>query len=145
MNPKRKRRLIIVLSLVIGVSAAVGFAVYAMRYSIDLFVTPSDIVAGKAPVEQRISVGGLVVEGSLKRGEGLLVEFQVTDNKSTVNVRHEGILPDLFREGKGIVVKGTLSESGDVIADSVLAKHDENYMPPEAMEAIEKAGHPKGA
>lgn len=144
MNPKRKRRLIIILALVAGVSLAVGFGVYAMRYSIDLFVTPSDVVAGKAPVDQRISVGGLVVPGSLKRGEGLVVEFQVTDNKGTVAVKHEGILPDLFREGKGIVVKGKLTESGYVDAAEVLAKHDENYMPPEAKEAIERAGHPKG-
>lgn len=144
MNPKRKRRLIIILSLVFGVSVAVGFAVYAMRYSIDLFVTPSDVVAGKAPLNQRISVGGLVVPGSLKRGDGLMMEFQVTDNKGTVLVKHEGILPDLFREGKGIVVKGTLNEDGHVDATEVLAKHDENYMPPEAKEAIERAGHPKG-
>lgn len=144
MNPKRKRRLAIVLALVCGVSVAVGFGVYAMRYSIDLFVTPSDVVAGKAPMNQRLSVGGLVVEGSLKRGEGLEVEFQVTDNKGTVTVKHEGILPDLFREGKGIVVKGMLSEAGHFNATEVLAKHDENYMPPEALEAIERAGHPKG-
>lgn len=144
MNPKRKRRLILVLSVVVGVSAAVGFAVYAMRYSIDLFVTPSDVIAGRAPHHQRISVGGLVVQGSLKRGEGLQMEFQVTDNKETVRVTHEGILPDLFREGKGIVVKGQLADDGHVEATEVLAKHDENYMPPEAKEAIERAGHPKG-
>lgn len=144
MNPKRKRRLIIVLALVFGVSSAVGFAVYAMRYSIDLFVTPTDIAEGKAPHNQRISVGGLVVAGSLKRGEGLALEFQVTDNKHTVKVMHEGILPDLFREGKGIVVKGMLSDNDHVQATDVLAKHDENYMPPEAKEAIERAGHPKG-
>jgi cytochrome c-type biogenesis protein CcmE len=144
VNPKRKRRLIIILALVAGVSLAVGFGVYAMRYSIDLFVTPSDVVAGRAPVHQRISVGGLVVPGSLKRGEGLLVEFQVTDNKGSVVVKHEGILPDLFREGKGIVVKGMIDENGIVTANEVLAKHDENYMPPEAQEAIERAGHPKG-
>lgn len=144
MNPKRKKRLIIVLALIVGVSVAVGFGVYAMRYSIDLFVTPSDVEAGRAPVNQRLSVGGLVVPGSLKRGEGLVVEFQVTDNKGTVLVKHEGILPDLFREGKGIVVKGMLTDAGYFDAAEVLAKHDENYMPPEAQEAIERAGHPKG-
>lgn len=144
MNPKRKRRLIIIIALVSGLSLAVGFGVYAMRYSIDLFVTPSDVVAGKAPLHQRISIGGLVVVGSLKRGDGLTIDFQVTDNKGTIPVKYEGILPDLFREGKGIVVKGMLSEDGHVQATEVLAKHDENYMPPEAKEAIERAGHPKG-
>ncbi|CBL45080.1 Cytochrome C-type biogenesis protein, periplasmic heme chaperone [gamma proteobacterium HdN1] len=144
MNPKRKRRLTIIIGLVCGLSVAVGFGAYAMRHSIDLFVTPGDIAAGTVPTNQRISVGGLVVDGSLKRGDGLTIHFDVSDNKSVVAVSYDGILPDLFREGKGIVVKGMLTEDGRVVANEVLAKHDENYMPPEAKAAIEKAGHPKG-
>jgi cytochrome c-type biogenesis protein CcmE len=145
MNPKRRKRLLIVLLLVLGSGAAVGFGAYAMRHSIDVFVTPSDVEAGKVPEEQRISVGGLVVEGSLKRLEGVKLEFQVTDTKGVVTIRHEGILPDLFREGKGIMVKGVMGGNRIVEADTVLAKHDENYMPPEALEAIQAAGHPAGA
>lgn len=143
MNPIRRRRLIIVLGIVAGVSVAAGLMGYALRENINLFFTPSQIANGEAPLNQRIRVGGLVVEGSVKRGDELQVQFDITDNAASNTVVFAGILPDLFREGQGIIAHGKLNESGVVIADEVLAKHDENYMPPEVKEAIEKAGHPK--
>lgn len=145
MNPKRKQRLVIVLGAVAAVGLAVGLMTYAMRENINLFYTPSQVVAGEAPLEKRIRVGGLVVVGSLQRGEGLAVTFDITDNAQTIRVRFSGILPDLFREGQGIIANGRLVEQNLVEAEEVLAKHDENYMPPEVKHAIEQAGHPKKA
>ena len=141
MTPKRKQRLYIVLSIVIGAAVAVGLVMYALSQNINLFYSPADIAAGKAPVETRIRAGGMVVEGSVKRDpESLRVEFGLTDYVSTVNVVYDGILPDLFREGQGIVAQGELNDAGQLMAVEVLAKHDENYMPPEVAEALEKAG-----
>ncbi len=141
MTPKRKQRLFIVLSIVIGAAVAVGLVTYALSQNINLFYSPADIAAGKAPVETRIRAGGMVVEGSVKRDpESLRVEFGLTDYVSTVHVVYEGILPDLFREGQGIVAQGEMNASGQLVAAEVLAKHDENYMPPEVAEALEKAG-----
>ena len=143
MNPKRKQRLIIVLGVLAAVGVAVGLMTYALRENINLFYTPSQIVGGEAPMNKRIRVGGLVVVGSVTRGDGLSVSFDITDNAEKMTVRFDGILPDLFREGQGIIANGQLVETNLVQADEVLAKHDENYMPPEVQEAIEKAGHPK--
>ncbi len=139
MNPKRKQRLIIVLGIVAGVSVAAAFMGVALKENINLYYSPSQIAAGEAPVDRRIRVGGLVVEGSLERGEELIVSFAVTDKAESVTIQFDGILPDLFREGQGIIANGKLSESGVVIADEVLAKHDESYMPPEVQDSLDKA------
>ncbi|MCB1694575.1 MAG: cytochrome c maturation protein CcmE [Pseudomonadales bacterium] len=143
MNPKRKQRLVIILAGVAALGVAVGLMTYAMRENINLFFTPGQVVAGEAPMNKRIRVGGLVVEGSVVRGDGLSVSFDITDNVDKITVRYDGILPDLFREGQGIIANGHLIDTNLVQAEEVLAKHDENYMPPEVQEAIEKAGHPK--
>lgn len=144
MNPVRKKRLIIVVVILAGVGLAVGLALYALRQNINLFFTPSQLAQGEAPQGSRIRVGGLVMQGSLKRAsDSLAVRFTVTDLKQQVDVVYTGILPDLFREGQGIVANGYF-RNGVVEADEVLAKHDEKYMPPEVKEAIVKAGHPAG-
>jgi|SRR5690606_3132309 cytochrome c-type biogenesis protein CcmE len=143
MNPKRKQRLVIILAGVAALGVAVGLMTYAMRENINLFFTPGQVVAGEAPMNKRIRVGGLVVVGSVVRGDGLSVTFDITDNVDKISVRYDGILPDLFREGQGIIANGHLIDKNLVQAEEVLAKHDENYMPPEVQEAIEKAGHPK--
>ncbi|MBL4794408.1 MAG: cytochrome c maturation protein CcmE [Pseudomonadales bacterium] len=144
MHPIRKKRLVIVLVIAFGAATAIGLTLYALSENINLFFTPTQIANGEAPVGQRIRIGGMVLEGSVKRIDtGLIVEFYVTDTVKSVPVQYEGILPDLFREGQGIVANGTLNEQGIVIADEVLAKHDENYMPPEAMEAMRQAGQIK--
>lgn len=139
MNPKRKQRLIIVLGIVAGVSVAATFMGVALQENINLYFSPTDVVAGKAPINKRIRVGGLVVAGSLKRGEQLDVTFDVTDSVESITIQYDGILPDLFREGQGIIANGKLAESGIVIADEVLAKHDEEYMPPEVQDSLDKA------
>lgn len=142
MNPIRKKRLIVVLFLVFGVATAVGLALVALQQNINLFFSPSQIAEGEAPVGQRIRAGGLVVEGTVLRDESSLkVNFEMTDGASNVTVEYVGILPDLFREGQGIVAQGAMRADGVFVAVEVLAKHDENYMPPEVQEAIDKAGH----
>lgn len=141
MNAKRKQRLMIVLCLVFGVSVAVGLTLYALNQNINLFYSPKQIAAGEAPVNTRIRAGGMVVDGSVKRdSESLKVSFKLTDYESEVQVEYVGILPDLFREGQGIVAQGSMNDQGIFNAAEVLAKHDENYMPPEVAEALEAAG-----
>ncbi|QLF94550.1 cytochrome c maturation protein CcmE [Pseudomonas sp. ABC1] len=141
MNPVRKKRLFIVLAILAGVSIAVALALTALQQNINLFYTPTQIAHGEAPVGTRIRAGGLVEEGSLKRSsDSLTVDFRVTDGAASVGIRYQGILPDLFREGQGIVALGRVDEQGVLVADEVLAKHDENYMPPEVMQALEKSG-----
>jgi cytochrome c-type biogenesis protein CcmE len=140
VHPVRKQRLLVVLFIVGFSSLAVGLVVYGLRGNINLFFPPADIVAGKAPVGQPIRMGGMVVEGSVIRSEdSLRVQFDVTDYAATVTAVYEGILPDLFAEGQGIVAAGVLDEQGVLQASEVLAKHDENYMPPEVTEALEKS------
>lgn len=140
MNPKRKQRLIIVLFIVFGAAAAVGLSMYALNQNINLFYSPTDIVDNKAPEGTRIRAGGMVVEGSVIRDtQSLNVMFDMTDYANSVTVSFTGILPDLFREGQGIVAQGTMNSDGVFEAVEVLAKHDENYMPPEVAEALEKA------
>ncbi|MBD7976538.1 cytochrome c maturation protein CcmE [Serpens gallinarum] len=140
MNPVRKKRLIIVLAIVVGVGAAVGLALSALQQNINLFYTPTQIANGEVPEGVRIRAGGMVKEGSLKRSEdSLLVEFVAGDGAAEVTMRYQGILPDLFREGQGIVALGRLNADGVLVADEVLAKHDENYMPPEVTQALESA------
>jgi cytochrome c-type biogenesis protein CcmE len=141
MNPKRKQRLIIVLFIVFGAATAVGLSMYALNQNINLFYSPTDIVDNKAPEGTRIRAGGMVVEGSVIRDtQSLNVKFDMTDYANSVTVSFTGILPDLFREGQGIVAQGSMNSDGVFEAVEVLAKHDENYMPPEVAEALEKAG-----
>ena len=143
MNPLRKQRLLIILGVVAGLALAVGLVLYSLTQNINLFFTPQQVVSGEAPVGARMRVGGLVVAGSVRReADGLGVLFDITDGPGTFTVRYEGILPDLFREGQGIVANGTLVRSDYFEAEEVLAKHDELYMPPEVQQALEKAGHP---
>lgn len=141
MNPVRKKRLYIVLAILAGVGIAVTLALSALQQNINLFYTPSQIAGGEAPQNTRIRAGGLVEMGSVKRSsDSLETDFMVTDGAKSVTIRYSGILPDLFREGQGIVAMGKLDGSGVLIADEVLAKHDENYMPPEVMQALEQSG-----
>ncbi len=145
MNPKRKQRMIIILSIVLGISVAVGFVLLALEENLNAFYTPEDIRLEKANGSRVVRVGGLVVEDSVNRVPGeLALSFDLTDTKDTVSVRFEGILPDLFREGQGIIAIGRLKNypGPDVYveADEVLAKHDENYMSPELKAAMEEKG-----
>ena len=142
MHPVRKQRLYVVLFVVIFSSAAIGLVSYALRGNINLFFPPTEVAAGKAPVGQPIRVGGMVAEGSVQRSDdSLVVRFDITDFQATVPVEYEGILPDLFDEGQGAVASGMLSDDGILRATEVLAKHDENYMPPEVAEALENSGY----
>ena len=141
MTPKRKQRLLLVLFIVCGVSVAVGLTLFALNQNINLFYSPTQIATGEAPQDTRIRAGGMVVEGSIQRDpDSLFVSFDITDYDKTVTVEYVGILPDLFREGQGIVAQGALNKHGVLEAAEVLAKHDENYMPPEVAEALAKAG-----
>ena len=142
MHPVRKQRLYLVLFIVLFSSAAIGLVAYALRGNINLFFPPADVAAGKAPVGQPIRIGGMVVAGSVQRSDdSLAIRFELTDYKGTVPVVYEGILPDLFDEGQGAVASGELDQSGLLHASEVLAKHDENYMPPEVAEALEQSGY----
>jgi len=137
VKPRHKRALMIVGALATLAIAAV-LILNALNSNIALYVTPSDVVAGKAPKGQAFRIGGLVKDGSLKRDE-LVVHFIITDLVKEIPVSYKGILPDLFKEGKGAVVQGRLDTDGQFVASEVLAKHDENYMPPEAKQALEQA------
>jgi len=137
MTPKRKKRLLLIGLMVAGVAVAAGFALQAFNENLMFFYTPSKVTAGEAPTGHLIRVGGLVTNGSVKRqSDGLTVTFDITDNAETITVQYTGILPDLFREGQGIVAHGRLQEDRLFIANEVLAKHDENYMPPEVADAL---------
>ncbi|HEY7776845.1 MAG TPA: cytochrome c maturation protein CcmE [Kineobactrum sp.] len=137
MHPARKQRLYLVAFLVFFSSAAVALVAYALRGNINLFYPPADVAAGLAPVGQSIRVGGMVVEGSIQRSTNSLeTRFEVTDFEAVVAVVYVGILPDLFDEGQGAVAAGRLDDNGVLQASEVLAKHDENYMPPEVAEAL---------
>ncbi|CAM5236191.1 MAG: cytochrome c maturation protein CcmE [Pseudomonas sp.] len=141
MNPVRKKRLFIVLAILAGVGIAVALALSALQQNINLFYTPTQIANGEAPEGTRIRAGGLVETGSVQRSsDSLSVSFRVTDGVETVTINYQGILPDLFREGQGIVALGRVNADGVLVADEVLAKHDENYMPPEVSQALEKSG-----
>lgn len=139
MRPKRKQRIILITLLLAGLSVAVGLTLLALKENINLFFTPSQINAGEAPQGIAFRIGGMVVSDSVSRSEqDLSVTFAVTDTAQSVPVTYTGILPDLFREGQGIVALGRL-EGKTFVASEVLAKHDENYMAPEAAEAIKQA------
>ncbi|MEM9256184.1 MAG: cytochrome c maturation protein CcmE [Pseudomonadota bacterium] len=142
MRAVRKQRLMVVIVIVVFSSAATGLVTYALRGNINLFFPPAAVAAGEAPIGQSIRVGGMVVAGSVQRStDSLDVRFQLTDYEAKVEVAYSGILPDLFDEGQGAVAAGQLDEFGVLQAKEVLAKHDENYMPPEVAEALERSGH----
>ena len=138
----RKQRRLIMIGASLGVLAiAAALVLSALRDSIVFFNSPSDVAEKHIAPGSRIRIGGLVKEGSVQRGEDLRIKFDVTDGKSDLTVRYQGILPDLFREGQGIVAEGALEQAGVFKADSVLAKHDETYMPKEVADALKKQGH----
>ena len=139
MTRKQRRAVLIGTSLgVLGV--AVGLVLFALRDSIVFFYTPSEVAEKHLETGQRFRLGGLVENGSVKRGEGATVGFVITDKRSTLPVTFTGVLPDLFREGQGVVAEGVLNSDGVFNADSVLAKHDENYMPPEVAKKLKEQG-----
>jgi cytochrome c-type biogenesis protein CcmE len=142
MTPTRKRRLIAVIVIIVGVGLAAVVAIKALNENMLFFVSPTDVEEQALPTGKRFRLGGLVTGGSLSRAsDSLAVTFTVTDGAHSVDVRYDGILPDLFREGQGIIAIGELTSAGHFEASEVLAKHDENYMPPEVADALEKAGH----
>ncbi|HEX5355583.1 MAG TPA: cytochrome c maturation protein CcmE [Aquabacterium sp.] len=137
MTPRKKRLMLILGGLaILGVAAAL--VLNAFQKNLVFFFTPSQIVAKEAPLDRTFRLGGLVEKGSVTR-DGVMVNFVVTDTFRKVPVRYQGILPDLFKEGKGVVAQGKLGTDGVFVAQEVLAKHDENYMPPEAAEALKRA------
>src|SRR5438128_9899120 len=138
----RKQRRLALIGAALGVlSLAAALVLVALRDSIVFFNSPTDVVEKHITPGARSRVGGLVKEGSGRRGDSLAVRFEVTDGKSTVLVAYQGLLPDLFREGQGVVAEGTLDPTGTFRADSVLAKHDETYMPKDVADALKKQGH----
>jgi cytochrome c-type biogenesis protein CcmE len=141
----RKQRRLTLIGTAAGVLAlAFGLVLYAMRDSIVFFHTPADIQAKGVQPGTRFRLGGLVKEGSIKRGPNQEVAFEVVDAQSSVSVRYQGLLPDLFREGQGVVAEGALESSGVFKADTVLARHDERYMPREVADALKAQGHWQG-
>jgi cytochrome c-type biogenesis protein CcmE len=139
MTRKQRRAALIGLAVAV-LGLAVFLVVYALRDTIVFFHTPKEVVEKQVPAGKRIRLGGLVAAGTLKRGTGLNVEFAITDTAKTIPVSYTGILPDLFREGQGVVAEGKLDAAGRFQADYVLAKHDENYMPPEVAKALKEQG-----
>ncbi|CAG0944933.1 Cytochrome c-type biogenesis protein CcmE [Gammaproteobacteria bacterium] len=142
MTPRRQRLMVVGL-VVAGVALAAGLALRAFNDNLLYFYTPTQVAAGEAPAGKKFRLGGLVQPGSLHREPGQLkMQFQVTDVKKAMTVNYSGILPDLFREGQGVIAYGVLLPDGSFRADEVLAKHDENYMPPEVAQALREQGHP---
>lgn len=140
MHPVRKKRLIAISTILCMLGMAVALILYALQQNINLFYSPTQIALGEAPKNVVMRVGGMVVENSVQRDQvSLAVKFGVTDFAHTLHVEYKGILPDLFREGQGIVAQGMLDQRGVFVAQEVLAKHDEKYMPPEISDALEKA------
>ena len=140
----RHQRLITIGLVLAGVGVGAAFLLRAMNENILYYYSPTQVLAGEAPEERRFRVGGLVVPGSIQREDGSMeVAFTLTDNAELVTVSYSGILPDLFREGQGIIAHGTMNDRGDFVADEVLAKHDENYLPPEVEDSL-KAAHGEG-
>jgi len=142
MTPRRQRMVTVAL-VVVGVGLAVGLALQAFQENLMFFYSPTQVLAGEPPEGRKIRLGGLVSMGSLQRESGdLEVRFTVTDNQNSMTVSYAGILPDLFREGQGVIAIGLLQPDGSLKAEEVLAKHDENYMPPEVAEMLAEQGHP---
>jgi cytochrome c-type biogenesis protein CcmE len=138
MNLVQRQRLQLIILVTVLLSAGFGLTLYALRQNINLFYTPTDVMRGTLPLQHRIRVGGLVEKNSVKR-DGLMVRFSITDNRESMVVHYQGVLPDLFREGQGIVAEGQLRAQGRFVAERVLAKHDENYMPPEVAATLQQA------
>lgn len=134
MKPRHKRLTVIAVS-VVGLTVAALFVLNAFRSNLVFFYSPTEVLAGEAPQDRRFRIGGLVEQGSVKRN-GTKVNFVVTDLRTRISVHYEGILPDLFREGQGVVAQGRLGSNNRFIAEEILAKHDENYMPPEVADAL---------
>ncbi len=147
MHPTRKRRMIGILVILAGVGLASAVTIYSLRQNMLFFVSPADISEQKLPLGREFRLGGLVVPGSLERADdGLTVQFTITDGAESMTVAYNGILPDLFREGQGVIARGELQSHELFVAHEVLAKHDENYMPPEVAAALEERGmHNKSA
>lgn len=148
MNPRRKNRLYMVCAVLVGIVVTITLILYALRSNIDLFYTPGEIIYGKGESRQlpkpgeRLRIGGMVMPGSVKRdSHSLKVSFKLYDARGVVDVSYEGILPDLFREGQGVVAQGVLENATQIHATEVLAKHDENYTPPEVKEAMKDNHH----
>jgi cytochrome c-type biogenesis protein CcmE len=149
---RKQRRGVLIGVCVSVLMVAVGLVLYALRDSIVFFHTPSDIAEKHIAPGERFRLGGLVAAGSVKRGHGAKVDFVVTDTLEQIPVTYEGVLPDLFREGQGVIAEGVINQQGMFVADTVLAKHDETYMPPEVAKALEAKGvklgqgatHPEG-
>ncbi len=140
MRQKQRNRLIIALFVVAGVAVAAGLVLTALNENINLFYSPTQVSQGEAPAGHTLRVGGIVAPGTVQRNpETLEVRFDLTDGANALTIRYRGILPDLFREGQGIVAQGRLGADGRFTADEVLAKHDENYMPPEVQDALHTA------
>lgn len=141
----RKQRRAAMIGAALGVlGIAVGLVLFALRDNIVFFYSPSDISEQAVAADTRMRVGGLVVEGSVVRNTGTQIHFEITDFGATLSVSYTGLLPDLFREGQGVVAEGILQADGSFVADSVLAKHDENYMPPEVADALQRSGNWQG-
>ena len=138
----RKQRRLVLIGASLGVLAiAAGLVLSALRDSIVFFNSPTDVVEKRQAPGTRLRIGGLVKPGSVQRGDNLLVRFAVTDGKTDIPVRYQGIVPDLFREGQGVVAEGKIEAGGTFAADTVLAKHDERYMPREVVDALKQSGH----
>ena len=145
MSSPRRKRLVLVLLSLLGMGASAALVLSAFEKNLVFFFTPAQVLSGEAPAGQRLRVGGLVLAGSVRRhADGLTVDFVITDTVKQVPVRYKGLLPDLFKEGKGVVAQGRLGPDRTFVADEVLAKHDENYMPPEAGEALRQAANQAG-
>lgn len=141
MKPHRRKKLGIILFIALGLSLAVGFTLFALSQNINMFFTPTQVAQGEVPNGQHFRIGGMVKDGSIEReGNSLSVNFVTTDFASEVPIHYVGILPDLFREGQGIVAEGAMDGAGVFQASKVLAKHDENYMSPEVKAALDAAG-----
>lgn len=138
MHLARQRRLMFVLIIILASSAIVALVLYALKQNINLFYTPSQIALNEAPTQRRIRIGGMVEKNTLVRRDNLEISFIVTDLKEKIQVEYRGLLPDLFREGQGVVATGQLNEKRIFVADEILAKHDENYMPPEISDMLKE-------
>ena len=143
MTPKKQRRLAFAITLLLAGGGAAGLAVFALQDNVLSFYSPSDLADHPEKVRPGIPfhIGGLVQQGSVKRDAGLEVHFVVTDGKNSIPVNYSGVLPDLFREGQGVMALGTRASDGTFTASEVLAKHDEKYMPPEVVDALKRSGH----
>jgi cytochrome c-type biogenesis protein CcmE len=145
MKP-RKQRMAIVAVILVGVAVAVGLTLQAFEEGVSFFYSPSELLAGDAPAGRKVRMGGLVLEGSVVREPGSMeVVFDVTDLETTVQVSYTGVLPDLFRDGQGVVAHGVMQPDGQFVAEKILAKHDENYMSPEVADMLADKGHPADA